>query len=479
MKPRSALFLIAFLTLFLAGISLYVFSPSETQAASATFTVAGSASLAQVTQGGTVGLSVTVKNNLTNRQTTDVVFTLTDPAGKAIYSKTWAAQNFAAGQTLTFSTAYPTAANATPGKYLLGVKLQTSTSSNLRSTRTTVYYTNAALTGFSVAAPAAAVAPAPAPAPASASSIYWGVYMDGVPWDMPKLSAFESSVNKGASIVHFGQPWMHNGAYYYFPTSVMETVRLHGSIPMINWGSWDYSGGAIQSAWSLANVYNGTYDAFIQQYAIGAKAWNHPFFMRFDHEMNGWWQFPWAEQINGNQPGDYVKAWKHVHDIFTQVGATNVTWVWAPNVISSKTTPLASLYPGDAYVDWVAIDGYNWGTDHGNAWQSFSQVFTATYNALTQLAPGKPIMLAETSSSENGGSKADWIKDALQTQLPLNFPMIKALVWFNWNAGDSTLSWPVDSSLTSLAAFKSAMGSSYYAANTFTSLSPQVIKALP
>jgi beta-mannanase len=201
--------------------------------------------------------------------------------------------------------------------------------------------------------------------------------------------------------------------------------------------------------------------------------------MRFDHEMNGWWQFPWSEQVNGNQPGDYVKAWKHVHDIFTQAGATNVTWVWAPNIIGPNTTPLASLYPGDTYVDWLAMDGYNWGSDHSNVWQSFSQVFAPTYSALTQLAPGKPIMLAETASSENGGSKAAWITDAMQTQLPANFPMIKALVWFNWNAGDSTLSWPINSSQSALDAFKSAVGSSYYAANTFASLKPVAIPASP
>ena len=47
--------------------------------------------------------------------------------------------------------------------------------------------------------------------------------------------------------------------------------------------------------------------------------------------MNGNW-FAWMEGVNGNQPGEYVAAWRHVHDIFTAVGATNVSWVWCPNV---------------------------------------------------------------------------------------------------------------------------------------------------
>ena len=31
-------------------------------------------------------------------------------------------------------------------------------------------------------------------------------------------------------------------------------------------------------------------------------------------------------------------------------------------------------YPGDEYVDWTGVDGYNWGVRNGG-WQSFEQVF--------------------------------------------------------------------------------------------------------
>ena len=92
-----------------------------------------------------------------------------------------------------------------------------------------------------------------------------------------------------------------------------------------------------------------------RQWATAAKAWGHPFFLRFDHEMNGNWQFPWAELLNGNKPGDYVKAWRHVHDMFTSLGATNVSWVWCPNVSGGSTRPMAQLYPGDAYVDLTQL----------------------------------------------------------------------------------------------------------------------------
>ncbi len=46
-------------------------------------------------------------------------------------------------------------------------------------------------------------------------------------------------------------------------------------------------------------------------------------------------------------------------------GATNVDWVWSPNRDGSTAAALntfTTLYPGDAYVDYIGFSGYNWGT---------------------------------------------------------------------------------------------------------------------
>jgi endoglucanase len=168
-----------------------------------------------------------------------------------------------------------------------------------------------------------------------------------------------------------------------------------------------------------------------------------------------------------------------VHDIFVQQGATNVSWVWCPNITGDKTTPLSQIYPGDNYVDWTCMDGYNWGTDtNGNYWQTFAQVFGGstyggynhhnTYQELLQLAPSKPIMLGEVASAEPGGSKADWITDMLQT-LPTNFPQIKAFIWEEWNEGNSAVTWPIESSPAATAAFANGL-SAGYVGNQYASL---------
>ena len=76
---------------------------------------------------------------------------------------------------------------------------------------------------------------------------------------------------------------------------------------------------------------------------------------------------PLGEGANGNKPGEYVAAWRHVHDIFAAAGATNATWVWCPYAdVTPQPAPSPSYYPGDAYVDWTCLDGYNWANNRAN-----------------------------------------------------------------------------------------------------------------
>jgi hypothetical protein len=341
--------------------------------------------------------------------------------------------------------------------------------------------------GLALVAGVSLQSPQPASA-SSTSSVYWGSYIDGAPFTPSLMDTFESNAGKKMSIVHWGESFIRGSTYQTFQSFYMQQVRNRGSIPMLTWGSWDSSQGSNQPNFKLSNVINGTYDSYIIQWAQSARAWGQPFFLRFDHEMNGNWQFPWSEQLNGNQPGQYVAAWRHVHDIFTQQGATNATWVWCPNVAGSTTTAFSELYPGDKYVDWTCLDGYNWGKYNTDVWQTFGQVFSGatfggynkhdSYHELLALAPSKPIMLGEVASSEVGGSKATWMSDMFSTQLQTNFPQIKAVVWTNWNDDNPNLSWPVESSASSQAAFKAAIASNYYSTNEFGSISGGAIQPL-
>jgi beta-mannanase len=311
--------------------------------------------------------------------------------------------------------------------------------------------------------------------------ISWGAYVRNAPWNMADLDAFEVATGRAPAILHFGYTWKQSGRMNSFPTAVMNQVRDRGAIPMIGWGSWDSSKGPEQPEFQLRDITAGHYDSYIRDWAEQAKAWEHPFFLKFNWEMDGRWQFPWSVQLNGNQTEDYVPAWRHVHDIFASVGATNVTWVWCPNHINQNSVPLTPLYPGDAYVDWTCLHGYNFGGAH---WQSFSQIYSGSggnsqdsYAFLLNLAPSKPIMIGEWASAEagdGGAAKAAWIRDALEVQIPRNYPQIRAVVWFNWN-GEAGRTWVVDSSEPARRALAEAIASPFYASNDYGQLASSPI----
>jgi hypothetical protein len=332
-----------------------------------------------------------------------------------------------------------------------------------------------------VPAPSPEPEPAPTPTPA-ANSIYWGAWIgkqltgEQPPWDMSAVSKFEEMAHKKLSIINFSAPFANcptsggSCSFYNFPINEFNAIRSHGAIPFYSWASQSIPSSANEPNFQLADVIAGTYDSYIRKFAEAAKAWGHPFFLRFNWEMNGRW-FPWSEGVNGNKSGEYVTAWRHVHDIFTAVGATNATWVWCPNVDpNGEFLNLAGQYPGNAYVDWTGLDGYNWGTNPAkpDRWRSFDQLYHSTYEKITgSIAPSKPLIVSEIGSTEYGGSKASWIQDAL-AKIPADYPKIHGLLWFEQY--DDGMDWPIETSSSATAAFASGVQNPAYAENTFGSL---------
>jgi hypothetical protein len=323
-------------------------------------------------------------------------------------------------------------------------------------------------------------------ASAATGPLYWGAWVGSQltgtegPWDMGAVAKFESMAGKAASAINFSSPFADCSkapcSFYKFPKAEMESIRAHGSMPFFSWASQSTPASLSQPDFQLSDVIEGHHDAYIREFAEAARDWGHPFFLRFNWEMNGGW-FAWAEGVNGNQAGEYVAAWRHVHDIFTSVGATNATWVWCPNVDpESKLQDLASLYPGDAYVDWTGLDGYNWGTNPArpDRWRSFDSLFKATYDRIVAtIAPSKPLIVSEIGSSEYGGSKAEWIADALESART-NYPQLRGLLWFE--KFDDGMDWPIETSASSAAAFAAGIQSPSYLGNSFASAASGTIQ---
>jgi beta-mannanase len=155
-----------------------------------------------------------------------------------------------------------------------------------------------------------------------------------------------------------------------------------------------------------------------------------------------------VRRVNGNRPGDFVRAWRQVHDVVVAAGARNISWIWSVNRDYTGSTPLAGLYPGDAYVDWDGFDVYNGGTAVAmGGWLGFSQMFDPTFNEI-QAFSAKPLLINEVASAEAGGSKAAWIT-AFFAALDAD-PAIRGFFWFNYL---KETDWRIESSALAQSAF--------------------------
>ncbi|MGC1166122.1 MAG: glycosyl hydrolase [Solirubrobacterales bacterium] len=283
---------------------------------------------------------------------------------------------------------------------------------------------------------------------AQAAPIATGAYIPGAAEDPRLIDSYARKVGREPAIVLSYKNW----SSLPFDDVELDSIWRRGGIPMITWEPWTSS----HKPFSLRQIAAGRFDVYLRRAAGSAANYGKPFMVRFAQEMNGNW-FPWGQDVGGNTPRDFRKAWKHMVDLFRFHGATNVIWVWSPNEDSGGNFQFAPLYPGDEWVDWVALDGFNFGDTEG--WPSFTTVFGDTYDRLVRLT-SRPVMIAETGSHDVGGDKAAWIASALGREAP-RFPKVKALVWFDdqTSRGD----FRIDTSVDSLRAFRRGISSPAYA----------------
>jgi mannan endo-1,4-beta-mannosidase len=268
--------------------------------------------------------------------------------------------------------------------------------------------------------------------PAAEGRIAIGAYVRGADTHPGKLTRWADRVGRKPAIASIYKDWGNR----VFEDDQLQALWDQGGVPMVTWEPW----GA-----SLRAIAHGRYDRYVRSAARGAARWDHPVFLRFAHEMNGDW-YPWGK---GTSPHVYKAAWRHLVRLFRHAGATNVRWVWTPYVDPGWRLPFGSRYPGDRWVDWVGLDGINWGsTSFG--WHSFKELFGRSYRVLRRLSSA-PMILAEVGCGERGGSKSHWVAKAMRRQLP-RMHRVHALVW--WSADDPRADLRVNSSRSALAALR-------------------------
>jgi hypothetical protein len=281
------------------------------------------------------------------------------------------------------------------------------------------------------------------PSGASAQqSIAWGAFTPGAPENRATMEALNARVGRRAAI------WQtyKNFDQDPFPYVTVGTAHEAGGVPFITWEPWNRN---------LRAISRGDHDGYLRKSARQARDFGKPILLRFAHEQNGGW-YPWGLGQNGNTPGDHIAALRHVISIFRAEGAHNVKHVWSPNVGSFN-----SFWPGDEWVDYLGLDGYNFGSMY-NDWRSFDEVFGSSYREIVRLSR-KPLIITEFSSNERGGDKAAWVRHTFSANVARRYPRIRAYVWFDENKeADGEADWRVNSSPATLDAFRAVLRQSFY-----------------
>lgn len=188
----------------------------------------------------------------------------------------------------------------------------------------------------------------------------------------------------------------------------ITSVYRKNSVLFITWEPWDASS---KKGVPFEKIIAGEYDNYIKFFSSRIKDIKKPIFIRFAHEVNGDW-YPWSGlNIESDK---YVSAYRHIVDIFKKVKARNVFWVFSINWENvPRGNSFVNYYPGGKYVDYIGIDGYNWGnTQPWSRWMSFRDIFEPAIHESWRLFR-KPIIISEFSTCSSGGDKGEWIREAL------------------------------------------------------------------
>jgi len=237
-----------------------------------------------------------------------------------------------------------------------------------------------------------------------------------------------------------------------FPDSGEATMVARGRTPLMTW----YGPGKYASDHhTLPEINSGADDTLILSQAEAMKAFGHRIYLRLMPEMNGTWY------AYSGDPAAYISAWRRIHRLFAEAGASNVTWVWCPNVTPDGWD---KYYPGNAYVDVIGVDGFS-NTTYG--YQTFEQLFAPF---LMHFAGRKPLMIVEVATNSGAGDKAAGIGsaasfiDGMHSYLKnIAGPRygVTGVCWFDTNNTDQ-YNWRVDQTQASWKAWLNLVRDPYF-----------------
>jgi hypothetical protein len=276
-----------------------------------------------------------------------------------------------------------------------------------------------------------------------------GIYYGNQGWKMDQVRAMEAWQGKRHAVVNLFTDWCNRTKTLdNLFNQQLPSIWANGNVPVVTWEPYLCSPSATPNDVTVRAA-RGDYDAYLNAWADRMvkfvrgpdgslhSADDRRVYIRLAHEMNGDW-YPWSPVVGGNSAASYQLMWQNVRRIFWVKGldSSTVQWIWAVNNEDAGSAHAESYYPGDAYVDWIGIDGYNWGASQSwSSWSAPQQVFGPMVARLRGLT-AKPLALTETASSSSKPGKVDvaaksqWITE-LFTYATASTTGARMIVWFN------------------------------------------------
>lgn len=220
--------------------------------------------------------------------------------------------------------------------------------------------------------------------------------------DLEALRAHEAALGKRMAVVRLYHQWT-------LPGSKVDEVVAEGRLAVVSHKPPPEIG------W--LRIALGLEDHVIRDLAAKYESYGRDVVFIFHHEPHDD-----ALDLKGGDYGlsvNYVAAYRRIHDIFAAEGAHvsaggNVSFGYSattPWVLEGEPSGSEdALYPGDAYVDVLAHDRYNWASCRDDDWEEFSD----NWGPVVRMAAAhhKPLIIGEFGAPPAEGRRNEWFRNA-------------------------------------------------------------------
>ncbi len=288
-------------------------------------------------------------------------------------------------------------------------------------------------------------------------AMLWGAHVDlrNSPTELDAFIALENAAGRRFSAARVYAQWAET-----FPDRFEAALNADGRTLVFSMKSQRADGAGIRWA-EIAAAQPGSrlYDE-ITRLGDQIRTFGDPMYLIFHHEP----------EADGNtsfgSAADFVAAWRKIVGVIRAQGAINARFLWTMTVYSFTLNPperraAVTWYPGDAYVDAIGADAYNWSTCRGRdeGWRSLRELIEPL-RVFGALHPDKELWLPEYGSVEDPGDpgrKGQWLRDMGALFAAPGWEQFRGVTYFDdTDPATPACRWFVDTSGPSIAGFAAA-----------------------